>query len=783
MGKGGRKRRVESATAAGGATGESGHAVERTPVSRSHLAGILGIVVLGLAVYANAFSVPFMFDDIPNIVNRAAIRQLSNFNSLSGEIGSIIYIRTRFISHLSFALNYAMNGLNATGYHLFNITVHILNALLVYRLVMLSLKTPGMRHFRTEFGPEPSGSERARRYGNMIALAGALLFVCHPVETQAVTYITQRFASLATLFYLLAVVLYVQARIEDGIKEGPQKDGARNAGLSRFRRPALYVLSLTAVVVAMKTKEISFTVPIMLALYEVMFFEGPARRRLPALLPFFGTLAIIPLAMLGAAQPAGSLTGEVSEAARSLSSVSRADYLFTQFRVIATYMRLLLFPVNQNVDYDYPVYHSLLSPAAFLPLLLLTAVLGFGVFIYLRYRNTAPLSRLISFGIFWFFIALSVESSIIPITDIIFEHRVYLPSVGFFLAAAAAMVSVKIRLDKERPGWGRPAVGAFAVIVLFLSLAAHMRNRVWQDEANFWKDGVKKSPGKARIHNNLGFSYRAMGRIDEAIGELKTAIRLEPDYPEAHNNLGTAYDDKRLTDEAIAEYKTAIRLKPDYAEPHNNLGAAYESKGLSDEAIAEYETAFRLKPGYVEPLFNIACAYEAKGMTDKAIEQYHAALRMNPDYKEAHNNLGMAYASKGLSDKAIEEYKIALRLKPDYAEARNNLGKAYASTGLVDLAIIEFQEALRVKPAFAEARNNLGNIYALKGKWDRAKAEFREALRVKPDFAGAHYNLGAVYLKTGDPGSARKEFETALKLQPDLGQARKMLNEMGSPKH
>ena len=294
---------------------------------------VLAIAVLCLIVYANTFYSPFAFDDQLYVLDNPIIRDLGYFLEPSKARDHRWYLsfKYRYISYLTFAINYKLHGLQVTGYRVFNITVHFLNAVLVYFFVMLILKTPFMR---------PSA---LRGRAGPIAFFSAAIFVVHPVQTEAVTYIFQRHASLAALFYLLSTVTFIRWRL-----------GGRGW---------LYACSLVAAVLAMKSKEIAFTLPLMLGLIEFMFFEGPVRKRIVLLVPFLLTMLIVPLTLVGVDRPAGEVVGALASTAlqhTDLSDDMRAKYLFTEFRVVLTYIRLLFFPVGQNLDYDYPSYGAFL---------------------------------------------------------------------------------------------------------------------------------------------------------------------------------------------------------------------------------------------------------------------------------------------------------------------------------------------------------------------------------------------------------------------------------------
>jgi hypothetical protein len=539
------------------------------------------IALLGLIVYSNTFNVPFLLDDHRNIVDNRMIKDLSYYIDPAGAdqfAGATEYpmFKSRYVGSLTFALNYRVHGLDVRGYHAVNIAIHIVNALLVYWLVLLTFMTPFMRE------------SRLKDYSRHIALFSALLFVAHPVQTQAVTYIIQRFASLATMFYMLSLVLYIRCRL---------------CGALNSKSAVLYALALISAVLAIKTKETAFTLPVMVALYEFLFFGGSLRKRFLYLLPLLLTMLIIPLTLLGADRPFGEIIGGVGEATRLRAEVSRADYLFTQFRVIATYIRLMFLPVNQNLDYDYPVFHSLLNPQVILSFVLLISLVVFGSFLLHRSRASEPVLRLLSFGIFWFFITLSVESSIIPIKDIIFEHRLYLPGVAFLPAFVVGIFYATEKLGAKKIFTVTAAI-CVAVAISF-SVAAHSRNAVWKSELSLWRDVLSKSPEKARPHTNIGNAYLAKGMADKAIEHYQIALRLPEDitdpvgdynYSKIHYNLGKAYASKRLLDIALRHYRTAITLDPRSHRPHFAIGVIYLERGFVYEARAKFETAQRLNP-------------------------------------------------------------------------------------------------------------------------------------------------------------------------------------------
>jgi protein O-mannosyl-transferase len=322
---------------------------------------LLLITVLGLFAYSNTFHVPFQFDD-RKILNSPVVKDLDNFIS---NTKGYEHDPRRFIGYLSLALNYHVGESSVPGYHALNLAIHIANAFILYFLVLLTFRTPAMRQSADAFPRAPA----------LIALFSSLLFVAHPIQTQAVTYIVQRFASLATLFYLLSLVMYARGRlIWEQVRAAVDERFSHRSYLAF----ALYFFSLISAVCAMKTKEIAFTLPAVVLLYEFFFFKSSAKTKFLYLLPVVLTALIIPFSLLlHGDQPLGKILADLAERTRIQTNISRWDYLVTEIRVVTTYIRLLFAPINQNLDYDYPIYHSLFTTPVFLSFLFLSSICAF----------------------------------------------------------------------------------------------------------------------------------------------------------------------------------------------------------------------------------------------------------------------------------------------------------------------------------------------------------------------------------------------------------------------
>lgn len=618
------------------------------------LPAVLLILLVGCIAYANSFEVPFVLDDKRSIVESGGFSSFEEFS----------FSQTRVVAYLTFALNYRLGGLDVTGYHVVNLVVHLAAGLLVFALLRLTLQTP---FFTQQSAVSPQPSALSTQHPALVPFFVALLFVVHPVQTQAVTYVVQRMTSMASMFYLLSLVLYVLGRLSIEA-QGPRGKGqekeasapvtANVAPWTLGLAPVFLAASVLAAVLAMKTKEIAFTLPFAVLLYEVFFFQGAWKRRLLCLLPIFATLPIVPLAVLATADSSGDVLADVSEQTRA-SSLSRTDYLFTQFRVIVTYLRLLIFPVNQNLDYDYPIYRTFWSLPVVFSFLLLAALLVLALYLFLRTGRSHPSAlipqhsalstqysslstqhsalgvrpsaelRLISFGILWFFLTLAVESSIIPIVDVIFEHRLYLPSVGAITAFVALLFYAATRIPRA---WG-PAlpIPVLGLLVLVLAVATFQRNHVWGDDVRLWLDTAAKSPEKGRPFNELGVALEESGRREEAMESFSLAIDLDPSHFKARYNLADLLLISGRPEESLPLLAEAIRIKPDFSEAYVKAGAALLRARRYGDVVTFLEQNLDRIGDNGEARFYIGAAHAFMGNKEAARRELEIVARLDPE--------------------------------------------------------------------------------------------------------------------------------------------------------
>ena len=629
---------------------------------------IIVISCLGGIVYSNTLFCSFHFDDNLYIVDNLLIKNVHFLQNIWN------YYPCRFVTFLTFAFDYHSHQLHVLGYHLFNITVHLISAILVWWLTLLTFSTPAMKE---AFADKETGN-----IADSIALFAGLIFVSHPVQTEAVTYICQRAASLATLFYLLSLCLYVKSGLARDRSEG-----------------AFYSGSWMIALAAMFTKETAITLPLMILLYEFSFFKTERRLNWKRISPFLLTLMIIPLTMV---LTRSKFFQEIQHISQGPGGIPPTHYFLTQFRVIVTYIRLAFLPFNQNLDYDYPVFSGLFELPVFMSVLFIISILLFAKRMFLKYR-------LVVFSIFWYFITLLPESSFLSERDVVFEHRLYLPLVGYSIFLATGLYYLS-----QRTGL-KTMVIILMMIISCYSILTYQRNKVWKDEISLWSNTVDRSPNKARPYNNLGYAFYQHGDITQAIFNFNKAIALYPDYADAYDNLGWTYYNQGNLSRAFDDYNKAIELNPRFAKAYNNRGLLYYKQGRFSQAMADYNEAIAMDPDFAEPYNNRAIVFYDQGRFIQAMADYNKAISMDPDFLKAYNNRARMNYKQGNIVQALLDCNKAIEINPDYTDAYNNRGLVWDKQGDVNKAISDYTRAIELDPHDAQAFNNRAvSFYRLK---------------------------------------------------------------------
>lgn len=500
---------------------------------------LLCLILLSVIAYSNTFNGEFQFDDDISVIGNPYVNDISRFLGLNPVEG----ISGRPVTTFTFALNHRFGGLDVRWYHITNFLIHIFNGILIFYLVLLTMNSSKL-------------TALDQNHVLSIALISAAVFLLHPIQTQAVSYISQRYESLASLFYLCSLIAYIKARHVSSWLVAHSNNELRTTNYElrtlHATRYTLYAVSIISGILAIGSKEIAITLPVIILLYDFYFLEDR---------PFFkrvaGPGAFIVLALIAGIIILIRISKGI-DAGFSVKAFTPWEYFMTQFRVLTTYMRLLFLPINQNLDYDFRISKSLFEPDTLLSFVFLITLVAVAIMSFRKWR-------LGSFFILWFFIILAPTSSIIPVIDPIYEHRVYLASAGIFIAGIDGFFRFgPYRFIREKFPKGKVIIFASLIILLLLTLSitTFHRNMVWQTKLSLWEDVAKKSPMKSRARNNLGNCYFLLGKYFLAIEEYKKAIAIDKDNIGVYFNLAISLDRAGLENYALYYYEYFYRVAP-----------------------------------------------------------------------------------------------------------------------------------------------------------------------------------------------------------------------------
>ena len=613
------------------------------------------------------------------------------------------------LTYTVFRIERSLWGLNPAGYHGVNISLHAINALLVW-LLLKRLRVPGAW------------------------LAGAL-FALHPVQVESVAWITELKSILSLFFILLTLFCWIEFVGE------------------RSRR-FWYWLALVFYAPALFSKTTACTLPAALLLILWLKTKPIDWRRLAQVVPFLAMGLGMGLLTVWWERFHQGTQGK-------LFSMGLRERILVASHALWFYAGKLFWPVN--LTFSYPRWA--IEPAQPSAYGWLVMGIGLGAAIYFTRRfvgrsvevatlfYVATLSPLLGFVMLYTFRYTFVA-----------DHYQYVASIGLIaLAAAGITIAFKTKPFLKLAGCG--------ALLLTLGILTWRQAGIYRNLETLWRDTLAKNPDCLMAHNNLGLLLRNQGRTEEAMEHCQKAIQINPNDLETLNNLGAALAAQSRFEEAIKNFRKAIQINPNFSEALDNLGVALAAKGQFDEAIENFRKAIQIKPNNSEAQYNLGNALAAKGRFDEAIENYYKAIQINPNYCEALNDLGVALAAKGRFDEAIENYRKAIQIKPNNSEAQYNLGNALAAKGRFDEAIENYYKAIQINPNYCEALNNLGIALAAKGRFDEAIENYRKAIQINPNFSKALNNLGGTLLHQGRIDEAIENFRKAIQINPNFSEA------------
>ncbi len=695
------------------------------------------ILLLGILAYIPAMRAGFIWDDTLLIGDNAAVKSPTGLH--------VIWVSQLLgdnwpVTATSFWLEWRLFGMNATGYHVINIILHALNAVLLWQ-VLRRLRIPG-------------------------AWAAGLLFAVHPVCTASVAWISERKNTLSLFFLLLSFLWYL-----------------------RYERDARhwkwFALSIVAFAVALLSKSSVVGFPMILLLCAWWQNQKITRQDIVRSLPFFA----LSLAM-------AVLTIWAQHRAMNSRAIDMGDSLLV--RLLGGtwawwfYLGKILWPQGLTM-----IYHRWdINPGSFLtwlPGILFLGLIG----ICCWYRK--GWGRAALFALTFFVIALAPVLGLINMAYFnisrVSDHLQYLAVPGILALVAGGGSHLLAKFGSRI----QITTATIATAVLFILTWQHAS--VFIRPETLWADNIKKNPTAWRVHNSLGAEYFRSGKNEEAMKEYREALRLAPDAGDAHYNLGNALYRLGHREEAIAEfliaaskgsetfnaennagialtelgrwdeaavhYQKAIECKESFAEAHRNLGVAYLHLKKEDAARSEFETALHYDPNNDGAQEGLGTIMENKGDAASAMALLQKAIQSNPQNPSACHNLGIALVKQGDATGAVEQFQKSISLKPEDASTHADLADALVKLSRPSEAKVELDKAIELNPTNSIYHNSLGTMLDRAGDLNGAMAQFEEAVKCNPDSATAHKNLALVLGRKQKVDEAIRQFQESLRLKPD----------------
>jgi tetratricopeptide (TPR) repeat protein len=556
------------------------------------------ISLLGVLIFANHLNNPFQFDSVPYITNNVNLQNPETL--LTVEFWKNEFL-ARGLLRMSVALNAHLDGFQPFGYHILSLAFHIFNALLLFFVLEKSFRRFGLK----EMGWK---NKRIRN----ISFFAAVLFLCHPIQTESVIYIISRSEVMASTFYLVGFLLF-QKLLE-------------RSSTSRLQYGFYFLTIFLITLLGFSVKQILATLPAVMLLYYLFSCpnHSPAWQFLNRwkwlILGIFSV--VIGFLFYKLFTDETFLVGP----SRTEEMVGRANYMLSQPAVIIFYyLKKLLFPINLNIDPDIEVVTSFLSLSFLIPVLCIVLML-FGSLRIFK-------SRFFFFCLCWFFIILSPSSSIVTLHDLAAEHRIYLASAGIFILLACGAAEVTRKWGEIKP---LQTVLIFCVFVGVLGALTMKRNTVWQSELSLWQDTYQKSPHKLRPLINLARAHSMQGDTEQAIKYYQEALLKGPGVFATNYNLGDLYLSKGLMLDAIRHFLLASRIEPEIPETFAKLGEIFLSQNKFKLANSYFKHAAELNPRISAVFKNLGILnFYHLNNTQQGLAYFSRSVTLNPNQPEA----------------------------------------------------------------------------------------------------------------------------------------------------
>jgi protein O-mannosyl-transferase len=742
---------------------------------RFWVAAIVLAISIG-AVYGRALNAPFIFDDDGSILQNASIQSLWPLWGTLEQPGPLrpaadLPTAGRPLVNLTLAINYHFGALNPIGYHLFNVVLHFLAAVLLWAIVRRTLRLP---YFNGRFDTA----------ADWLALGVALLWALHPLQTEAVIYVTQRtelmmaVCYLATLYCSLRYWSVLPSLLEGGQVAGDSPwrgDGTLDQTRLRRQRATWLFMAIVACAFGMASKEVMISAPLVVLLFERTFVAGSLANAFRRSWPLYAGLTAAAVLLV-----ALSLNAPRSQSAGFHLGLPLPTWWATQCKVLLMYLKLVIWPAPLLLHYELPYLNSFADAAIYVIPVALLALIA----LVLLWRNS-PLGFLLVASA-----AILAPTSIVPLpTEMAAERRMYLPLaalVTLFVVGGYLLIQRYLK-RKSRDAEAalntrsKPIVIALPVLLLVVlfGVVSAMRLVAYNDPIRLWQHVVQHQPNNYTAHYNLGMMLNQAGREAESFAELQAAVAANPNSANARSAFGFALMSAGRLPEAAESLQAALAIDPDHVGALNNMGRLFILLERNSKAISHLQHALQKNPNHADAHHNLGKALANVGQTDAAIEELRTALRLTPNDVDVLMSLGTVLTFANRNAEAIEALQQAVALRPNYAGARNSLGIAMFRAGSASQAIEQFRRFIELDPNNVAGYCNLGNIFAAQGDYKQAIPLYEQAIAMHPKVAEGHFSLAVALAETGRPAEAIEHFETGIRLNnglvpADLSLARSM---------
>jgi tetratricopeptide (TPR) repeat protein len=657
----------------------------------------LGLLLVGgtLLVYLPVWHAGFIWDDDSFVVSNPLIHRAEGLRQFWFSTQPVDYFP---LTSTMLWVEWRLWGANPLGYHVVNVLLHALSAVLLWR-VLARLRIPG-------------------------AWLAAGIFAVHPVNVESVAWITERKNTLAMVFYLLSLFGYLRSEPDPR----PSTLDPRTSNGCAWR---WYGFSLAMFACSLLSKTAVAPLPLVLLGLAWWRRGRVALKDVWRSVPFFALAAVVGLVSWWF-QSHRAIGPEVIRSDSFWSRMAGAGW------AVWFYLYKAALPLNLSI---YPLWK--IDPAkvmSYLPGLMLVGAL----LMCWLFRRTWGRAWLCELG--YFVVMLLPVLGFLNIYymrySLVADHWQYFALIGPIALVAAGLGS---RFGVRAAGGGFPhMVIVAAPLLALLGILTWRQCGMYADAVTFWRRTMAANPECWMAHNNLGKTLFEEGQVDQALAHFQKAVELRPNHAEARNNLGNALLRKGQVQEAMTQFQEAIKLRPDLSEARNSLAGVLYRMGRVDDAVAQLKIALTYTPDDEQAHNNLGNILLDRGHVAEAIAQYQRALDAHPNSAASHYNLADALFEQRRLDEALIHYQKAAELQPGFAEAQNSLGLVLFEKGRVDEALVHYQKALEIRPRFAKAHHNLAEALLRKGQPREALTHYQAALEIRPDFTPTSNRLAWV---------------------------------------